>query len=248
VIIALSREKKTFVHLENVSYKKGDNIMMKEQIEAMRALAEKGKAVGEFWDQILESSFIIHGHVCGGMPLGFLAGLKALQVLGSEREANMAKIVYVETGTGHAAGCFADGVQMSTGCTFGKGLIQRTEYGKWALTLVDKGKKRAVRVSVKPEVMKQSFESPFVKMRRQGTPPTDVPLDISRPLVEGLLGRKAEELFLVSGIFEYALPVAAAPSFNLVMCKGCGEMVAENKARLKDNKIFCQPCSGYVGV
>ena len=178
--------------------------------------------------------------------MGFLAGLKALQVLGSEREANMGKIVFVETGTGHAAGCFADGVQMATGCTFGKGLIQRTEYGKWALTLVENGTKRAVRVSVRPEVIKQSFASPFVKMRHQGTPPTDVPLEVSRPLVEGLLGRKAEELFLVSEIFEYTLPAIAAPSFNLVTCNGCGEVVAENKARLKDDKILCRPCSGYL--
>jgi formylmethanofuran dehydrogenase subunit E len=220
--------------------------MKKEQIEAMRALAEKGKAMGEFWDHILEASFIIHGHICGGMPLGFLAGFKALQVLESEREANMAKIAYVETGTGHAAGCFGDGVQMSTGCTFGKGLIQRTEYGKWAFTLVERGTKRAVRVSVKPGVIKQSFESPFVKMRHQGILPTDVPLDISRPLVEGLLGRKAEELFLASGIFEYLLPVAAVPCFNLATCEDCGEVVAENNARLKDGKIFCKPCSGYV--
>lgn len=220
-------------------------MMKKEQIEAMHTLAEKGKTMGEFWDRILEASFFIHGHVCGGMPLGFLAGFKALQVLGSEREANMAKVVLVETGTGHAAGCFADGVQMATGCTFGKGLIQRTEYGKWALTLVEKGTKRAVRVSVKPEVMKQSFASPFVKMRHQGTPPTDVPLDISRPMVQGLLGRTAEDLFLVSEIFEYPLPPAPAPSFNLVTCEGCGEMVAENKARLKDNKMLCRPCSGY---
>jgi formylmethanofuran dehydrogenase subunit E len=222
--------------------------MKKEQIEAMHALAEKGKTMGEFWDRILEASFIIHGHVCGGMPLGFLAGHKALQILGSERESNMAQVAYVETGTGHAAGCFADGVQMSTGCTFGKGLIQRTEYGKWAFTLVEKGSKRAVRVSVKPEVMKKSFESPFVKMRSQGTPPTDVPLDISRPLVDGLLGRKAEDIFLFSEIFDYALPAAPAPCFNLVTCEGCGEVVAENKARVKDNKILCQPCSGYMGV
>jgi formylmethanofuran dehydrogenase subunit E len=101
---------------------------------------------------------------------------------------------------------------------------------------------------VKPQVMKQSFESPFVKMRHQGTPPTDVPLDISRPLVEGLLGRKAEELFSVSEIFEYRLPAGAAPCFNLLTCESCGEVVAENKARLKDGRIFCQPCSGYVGA
>jgi formylmethanofuran dehydrogenase subunit E len=222
--------------------------MKKEQYETMHVLAEKGKTMGELWDQILEASFIIHGHICGGMPLGFRAGLTAIKALGAERESNMAKVVFVETGSGHAAGCFADGVQMSTGCTFGKGLIQRTEYGKWALNLVEKATRRAVRVSARPEVMKKSFESPFVKMRHQGIAPTDVPLDISRSLVEGLWARKDEELFVVSEIFEYPLPSAPVPCFNLVTCEGCGEVVAENKARLKDGKIFCQPCSGYVGA
>jgi len=222
--------------------------MKKEQFETMHMLAEKGKEAGELWDRILESSFVIHGHVCGGMPLGFRAGLAALKALGVERESNMAKLAFVETGTGHAAGCFADGVQMATGCTFGKGLIQRTDYGKWAFSLVEKATKKAVRVSVKPQVMKQSFASPFVKMRHQGTPPTEVPLDISRPLVEGLLAKKDEELFTVSEVFVYPLPAAPVPSFNLVTCEGCGEVVAENKARLKDNKIFCRPCSGYVGI
>ena len=222
--------------------------MKKEQLETMQILAERGKEAGELWDRILESSFVIHGHVCGGMPLGFRAGLAALKALGVERESNMAKLAFVETGTGHAAGCFADGVQMATGCTFGKGLIQRTEYGKWAFSLVEKTTKKAVRVSVKPGVMKKSFESPFVKMRHQGTPPTEVPLDISRPLVEGLLAKKDEELFTVSEVFDYPLPAAPAPSFNLVTCERCGEAVAENKARLKDGKIFCRPCSGYIGA
>jgi formylmethanofuran dehydrogenase subunit E len=220
--------------------------MKKEQLETMRILAQKGKAAGELWDRILEASFIIHGHVCGGMPLGFRAGLLALRTLAVERESNMAKLVFVETGTGHAAGCFADGAQMSTGCTFGKGLIERTGYGKWALNLVERASRKAVRVAVKPEVMKRSFESPFVKMRHQGVAPTDIPLDISRSLVEGILARKDEELFSASEIFEYPLPTAPVPSFNLLTCEGCGEAVAENKARLKDGKMVCQPCSGYA--
>jgi formylmethanofuran dehydrogenase subunit E len=219
--------------------------MKKEQRETIRILAEKAKTIGEFWDRILEASFIIHGHVCGGMPLGFRGGTAALNALGVEREANMAKVVFVETGSGHAAGCFADGVQMSTGCTFGKGLIQRTEYGKWALSLVEKKTRRAVRVSTRPEIIQKSFQSPFVKMRQQGIAPTDISLDISRPLVEGLLAMKDEDLFAVSKIFEYPLTSAPAPCFNLVTCDSCGEAVAENKARLKDGKIFCQPCSGY---
>jgi formylmethanofuran dehydrogenase subunit E len=220
--------------------------MKKEQLETMHLLAQKARDAGEIWDRILEASFIIHGHVCGGMPLGFRAGLTALRTLGAERESNMAKLVFVETGTGHAAGCFADGVQMSTGCTFGKGLIQKTGYGKWALNLMEKSSRRAVRVAVKAEVMKRSFESPFVKMRHQGVAPTDIPLDISRSLVEGLLARKDDELFAASEIFEYPLPAAPVPCFNLVTCQGCGEAVAENKACLKDGKTFCQPCSGYA--
>lgn len=105
--------------------------MKQEQIEAMRLLGKKGADFGELWDTYFESGFFIHGHVCGGMPLGFRSGIAALKALGSERELNMEKLVFVETGTGHAAGCFADGAQLATGCTFGKGLIQRTEYGKW---------------------------------------------------------------------------------------------------------------------
>ena len=75
--------------------------------------------MGEFWDRVLESSFIVHGHVCGGMPLGFRAAHRALEALGAERELNMGTLAFVETGSGHAAGCFADGVQMGSGCTFG---------------------------------------------------------------------------------------------------------------------------------
>jgi formylmethanofuran dehydrogenase subunit E len=219
--------------------------MKQEQIEAMHLLGKKGADFGELWDTYFESAFFIHGHVCGGMPLGFRAGLAALKTLGSERELNMEKLVFVETGTGHAAGCFADGTQMATGCTFGKGLIQRTEYGKWAMTLVDKESHKAVRVSVRPEVMKASFDSPFVKMRHSGTKPTDVPLDIGIGLVENLLQKTDEQLFTISGVFDYDLPKAPKTTFEILNCHECGEVMAANKARVKDGKNVCLPCSGY---
>jgi formylmethanofuran dehydrogenase subunit E len=218
--------------------------MKPEQFVAMRELGSKGQAFGEQWDAIFESAFMIHGHVCGGLPLGFRAGLAALRALGTERELNMAKLAFVETGTGHAAGCFADGVQLATGCTFGKGLIERTQYGKWAMTLVDRAIGKAVRVSVRPEVIQASFQSPFVQLRKQGVSPTDIPLETSRPLVEKLLGRSDEELFVVTDV-DYPLPRKVAASFSLVVCVKCGEAVAENKARLLDGKPMCLPCSRY---
>jgi formylmethanofuran dehydrogenase subunit E len=159
----------------------------------------------------------------------------------------MGKLVFVETGTGHAAGCFADGVQMATGCTFGKGLIERTQYGKWALTLVDRATGKAVRVWVRPHVIQASFASPFVQQRRQGIAPTAIPLEVSRPLVEKLLVRADEELFGVSAAFDHPLPPRTPSSFNLVICSRCGEAVAENKARLRDGQPACIPCAGYGG-
>lgn len=219
--------------------------MKQEQIEAMHLLGKKGTDFGELWDTYFESAFFIHGHVCGGMPLGFRAGLAALNKLGSKRELNMAKLVFVETSTGHAAGCFADGTQMATGCTFGKGLIQRTEYGKFAMTLVDKETHKAVRVSVRPEVVKASLESPFVKMRHEGTKPTDVPLDISKDLVENLMQKTDDELFTISEVFDYDLPKAPKPTFEFVTCHQCGEVIAANKARVKNGQSVCLPCSGY---
>ena len=58
--------------------------MQKEQIEAIRDLGAKGQAFGALWDTFLQSAFFVHGHVCGGMPLGFRAGLAALKALGAE--------------------------------------------------------------------------------------------------------------------------------------------------------------------
>jgi formylmethanofuran dehydrogenase subunit E len=219
--------------------------MKPEQIEAMRRLGKRGADFGELWDTYLEAAFFIHGHVCGGMPLGFRAGLAALNTLSSERELNMAKLVFVETGTGHAAGCFADGAQMATGCTFGKALMQRTEYGKWAMTLVDKETHKAVRVSVRPVVMKASFDSPFVKMRKEGMKPTEIPLDVSKGLVENLLQKSDGELFVISDVFDYDLPKAPRPTFELVTCHLCGEVVAANRAHVKSGETVCLPCSGY---
>jgi formylmethanofuran dehydrogenase subunit E len=219
--------------------------MKPEQREAVRQLASLGQALGSAWDETLEASFLIHGHICGGMPLGFRAGVAALGALGVEREADMAHLVFVETGTGHAAGCFADGVQMATGCTFGKGLIERSQYGKWAMNLVDVATGKAVRVSVKPEVMQAALQSPFVKMRHQGVPPTEVPLDVSQPLVQNLMARADADLFMVSDIFQYPLAPAAPPCFDTVTCSRCGELVAENRVRVRQGKPVCLPCSGY---
>ncbi|MBI5439611.1 MAG: formylmethanofuran dehydrogenase subunit E family protein [Deltaproteobacteria bacterium] len=47
--------------------------------------------------------------------------------------------VIAETGKGHAAGCFLDGIMASTGCTYGKANIEKTHWNKMAFTLIEGG-------------------------------------------------------------------------------------------------------------
>jgi len=97
----------------------------------------------------------------------------------------MDKFVILETGERHAAACFGDGVQFSTGCTFGKGLMRKIPKGKFAFVLVDKASKKAVRVRIKNEVIRAAFNSPFItEFRKKGVKPTDVPEDVAFGLLK----------------------------------------------------------------
>jgi len=88
--------------------------------------------------ELVELGIIFHGHKCPAMPLGIRAGLLALKLLGVERAKDKELYCQLETGPAHAMLCFGDGVQVATGCTFGKGNIERLNYSKVGLILIEK--------------------------------------------------------------------------------------------------------------
>src|SRR4030042_3171075 len=137
----------------------------------------------DFLDVALE----FHGHKCPAMPMGLRAGLAAMKALGVERAKDKELVVESETGEGHAAGCFLDGVMVATGATYGKGNIKKLFYNKMAFTLIDTRTNRAVRVSLKPEFFEKALNSPFVQKRKEGVLPQDVPPEITNPQVERIL-------------------------------------------------------------
>ena len=55
------------------------------------------------------------------MPLGLRAGAAAMNRLGVERSADQRLLAVLELGDDHCGRCLADGVQVITGCTLGKG-------------------------------------------------------------------------------------------------------------------------------
>jgi formylmethanofuran dehydrogenase subunit E len=70
--------------------------------------------------EFLQRAVEFHGHLGPYLVLGLRAGLYANQELG--RDPMKTKAI-IQTKTTPPESCFADGVQLSTGCTFGKGNI-----------------------------------------------------------------------------------------------------------------------------
>lgn len=152
-------------------------------------------------------------------------------------------LALVELGDIHCATCFVDGIQVITGCTFGKGNIRKLNYGKWGLTLIDKKRGKAVRVVPRPEVMlaKKKTEC-FQDYRMKGVPPTKVPLAVVEPLVDKVMNTPEDQLLQISEVFEYTYQ-EPAHSFNSFVCGECGEMVVEEYGRLKNGEKVCIPCA-----
>jgi len=195
---------------------------------------------------VLEAAIAFHGHKCWAMPAGLRAGLAALRALGVERSAAKKLHAIVELGNYHGAACFGDGVQMATGCTFGKGNISKAGYGKLAVTLIDKQRNRAVRVAFKPVLMPQIKDSAFMRKRAAGVPPTEIPDEDAQAVIDLVWNAPEGDVLSVGQPFDYAWS-EPAEVVRFVTCEQCGELVAEPYARLAEGKTLCVPCYGHPG-
>lgn len=190
----------------------------------------------------LERGLELHGHKCPAMPLGLRAGAIAMNMLGVPRSDAKSLLALVELGDDHCSHCFGDGVQMVTGCTFGKGNIKQLGYGKFGLTLVDKATGRAVRVAPRAEVQMHTKETAFfTEYRMKGVPPTEVPDEVVDPLIAEVFSTPEGTLFSVSEVFDYEVE-AKEEDFSSFVCDRCGEMVVERYGRVVGDRKVCIPC------
>jgi formylmethanofuran dehydrogenase subunit E len=197
-------------------------------------------------DEAYKVGLALHGHKCPAMPLGLRAGEAAMQALGVQHAADGQLTALVEIDRNHCSTCFADGVQVVTGCTFGKGNISSLGYGKFALTLIDNRTGRSVRVVATPEAMRRSQESEFIKYRKNGTPASQVDAALVEPLIDQVLAEQTEVLFKVEPIKEVKLPPMLPHAFETIICAECGEVTVERYARVKHGKNVCMACASKV--
>ncbi len=191
--------------------------------------------------ELLEVGFVFHGHKCPAMPLGLRAGLEAMKALKVERAKDKELQVISETGKGHAASCFLDGVMVATSCTYGKSNIEKLYYNKMAFTLVDVPSQRAVRVSLKPEFFARMLQSPFLEQRKRGVPPQKIPAEIADPLIKNIVSLPREEFLIIGEVrpFEF---VRAPGVFDAAPCAVCGEMTFVNKLVESEKGRICLGC------
>ena len=152
-------------------------------------------------------------------------------------------ILSIRPGENHCATCFADGLQVILGATFGKGNITRTHKGKWSVTVVDKRSGKAVRVTPRAEAMLANKQTSFFKdYREKGVPASLVPDEVVDPLVINVMNAPEDKLLQVSEVFDY-VPDLRPTSFNSFVCEECGEMTVMEYGRIKGDKKVCMECA-----
>jgi formylmethanofuran dehydrogenase subunit E len=196
--------------------------------------------------KILKDAFQFHGHVCWASAAGVRAGMAALRELGVNRTGTSGELhCIVEIGDNHGAQCFADGVQYATGCTLGKGNIEKAGWGKLALTLIDKKNEKAVRVSYKPGRHKMIAESSFMTKRGLGMPPTEIPDEEAWEMADIVWEAPEDEVLWVREVEPYKWSDDFGEVLGLTPCDNCGELVSKMYLRVVGQKHMCIPCSGY---
>ncbi|GET34652.1 tRNA CCA-pyrophosphorylase [Prolixibacter bellariivorans] len=191
----------------------------------------------------LEFGQKFHGHKCPAMPMGLRVGAAAMNALGVERANDGQLIAFVDLGDDHCATCFADGLQVIMGTTFGKGNIKKTHKGKWAVIVVDKATGKAVRVTPRAEAMLANKQTSFFKdYREKGIPASKVPEETIEPLVKKVMNAPADQILIVSEVFDYDLK-QHPHSFNSFVCEECGEMTVMEYGRIKGDKKVCIDCA-----
>jgi formylmethanofuran dehydrogenase subunit E len=178
---------------------------------------------------ILQESSARHKHLCPRQVLGArmgVAGAAAVDLTIPRRDKRL--LVIVETD-----GCFADGVEVATGCTMGHRTLRLADCGKVAATFVNVKSGEAVRVAPQLAVRERAYlyapderRHYFAQLHAYQLMPDEELLTI-RPVI----------------LTPSVATIVSRPGVR-VNCTRCGEEIINERELLIAGEIVCRPCAG----
>jgi len=185
----------------------------------------------ESFDQLLEISTKIHGHICAGQVIGVRMSMAGLARIGiHDPKGTDRKKLYVLVEIDR---CATDAIQSVTGCSLGKRSLRWLDFGIMAATFVNLENGRAVRVTAREEARELSASyCPEVvdKYQRQ---------------LEAYKMMPLEDLFTFQAV-SVAIPDCDLPGrpIRRVQCGECGDWVQDCREVEQEGAVLCRPCAG----
>ena len=178
---------------------------------------------------ILQVSAARHKHLCPRQVLGARMALAGAAVLGLDLpRTDKRLLVIVETD-----GCFADGVEVATGCTVGHRTLRVEDYGKMAATLIDVKNHHAIRLA--PQV--------DIRARAHAYAPGEKRHYFAQ--LQGYQRMPTAELLTLQ-VVTLTTPVEALVSRPgvRVNCAQCGEEIINEREVCIAGQRLCRSCAG----
>ncbi len=182
------------------------------------------------FEELLEESTRVHGHICAGQVIGVRMCLLALSLIGIDDPKGVdRKKLYVIVEIDR---CATDAIQSVTGCSLGKRSMKWLDYGVMAACFVNLETNRAVRITALEEARDSSKKycaEISNKYKRQ--------LEAYKIMTE-------DELFRVQNV-EVKIPDENMPGRPLkrVQCTQCFDWVQDKRDLLVKEEILCRQCA-----
>ena len=106
--------------------------------------------------ELWEKAAAFHGHVCGGLTIGYKAALYAIELLGITFSPDEELVCVAEN---DACGC--DAIQAILGCSIGKGNLLFHMTGKQAFSFYNRKTGRSVRLVLRPSGKQMTRRNPL---------------------------------------------------------------------------------------
>jgi formylmethanofuran dehydrogenase subunit E len=209
--------------------------------QTVEAMVRSGDLEG-----LLRAGEALHGHLCPFLALGVKAGQYAMTQLDRGGHGLEEVVAILE---GH--NCFADGIQVVTGCTLGNNGLILKDLGKAAVTVARRADGGAVRLAVRADFRQGLFarypaaEPLFdkVMVKRQGTPEDRHRFQhLWAAVARRELQTPLKEQFLIETLtIQVPQPTR---SLSGATCSRCGEGVTEHRLRVREGRPLCLACAG----